>query len=119
MRRLYKNPVGKPVGKRTLGRFNCRWKDNIKTDLKEPGCNAQWWTTCEHGNEPSSSLKGGEFLAQFSYYLVIKEDSAPWSQSSLQIGVYHVLYSDILQPLSYSTGDTMQKKNRRASWLSA
>jgi hypothetical protein len=29
--------VGKPEGKSTLGRPNSRWKDNIKTDLKEIG----------------------------------------------------------------------------------
>ena len=27
--------VGKPEGKRPLGRPRCRWKDNIKMDLKE------------------------------------------------------------------------------------
>ena len=27
--------VGKPEGKRTLGRPRCRWEDNIKMDLQE------------------------------------------------------------------------------------
>jgi hypothetical protein len=27
--------VGKPKGKRPLGRHRCRWEDNIKMDLKE------------------------------------------------------------------------------------
>ena len=27
--------VGKPEGKRPLGRPRCRWEDNIKTDLQE------------------------------------------------------------------------------------
>ena len=27
--------VGKPEGKRPLGRRRCRWEDNIKTELKE------------------------------------------------------------------------------------
>jgi len=30
--------VGKPEGKRPLGRPRCRWKDNIKMDLQEVGC---------------------------------------------------------------------------------
>jgi hypothetical protein len=30
--------VGKPDGKRPLGRQRCRWEDNIKMDLKEIGC---------------------------------------------------------------------------------
>jgi hypothetical protein len=29
--------VGKPVGKRTLGRPRRRWEDNIKMDLQEVG----------------------------------------------------------------------------------
>jgi len=31
----YKIMVGKPEGKRPLGRLRCRWEDNIKTDLGE------------------------------------------------------------------------------------
>jgi len=30
--------VGKPQGKRPLGRPRRRWEDNIKTDLQEAGC---------------------------------------------------------------------------------
>jgi hypothetical protein len=29
--------VGKPEGKRLLGRSRCRWEDNIKMDLREVG----------------------------------------------------------------------------------
>ena len=29
--------VGKPKGKRPLGRPRCRWEDNIKMDLQEVG----------------------------------------------------------------------------------
>jgi hypothetical protein len=29
--------VGKPEGKRALGRPRCRWEDNIKMDLQEVG----------------------------------------------------------------------------------
>ena len=29
--------VGKPEGKRSLGRPRCRWEDNIKMDLQEVG----------------------------------------------------------------------------------
>ena len=29
--------VGKPEGKRPLGRTRCRWEDNIKMDLQEVG----------------------------------------------------------------------------------
>jgi hypothetical protein len=30
--------VGKPEGKRPLGRPRLRWEDNIKMDLQEVGC---------------------------------------------------------------------------------
>ena len=35
--------VGKPEGKRPLGRPRRRWEDNIKIDLKEVGCDARKW----------------------------------------------------------------------------
>jgi hypothetical protein len=35
--------------------------------------------SCEHGNEPSGSIKGGEFLDKMSDYKLINRDSAPWS----------------------------------------
>jgi hypothetical protein len=34
---------------------------------------------CEHGNENSGSIKGGEFLELANDYLLVKKDSAPWS----------------------------------------
>jgi hypothetical protein len=33
-RNAYRIVVGKPEGKRSLGRPRCRWVDNIKTDLR-------------------------------------------------------------------------------------
>jgi hypothetical protein len=35
--------VGKPEGKRTLGRRRRRWKDNIKMDLQEVECGSMDW----------------------------------------------------------------------------
>jgi hypothetical protein len=37
-RGVYRVFVGKPVGKRPLGRPKSRWKDNIKKYLQEVGC---------------------------------------------------------------------------------
>jgi len=34
-RRVHRALVGKPEGKRPLGRPRCRWEDNIKIDLQE------------------------------------------------------------------------------------
>jgi len=37
-RRVYTVLVGKPEGRRPLGRPRRRWVDNIRTDLQEVGC---------------------------------------------------------------------------------
>jgi hypothetical protein len=35
---VYRVLVGKPEGKRLLGRPRCRWEDNIRMELQEVGC---------------------------------------------------------------------------------
>jgi hypothetical protein len=35
--------VGKPEGRRPLGRHRRRWEDNIKMDLREVGCGGADW----------------------------------------------------------------------------
>ena len=35
--------VGKPEGKRPLGRPRRKWEDNIKMDLQEVGCGGMDW----------------------------------------------------------------------------
>ena len=35
--------MGKPEGKRPLGRPRHRWKDNIKMDLQDVGCGGMDW----------------------------------------------------------------------------
>ena len=64
--------MGRPEGKRPLGRPRRRWVDNIRMDLQEVGCGyVDWiglaqdrdrWRTLVSGNEPSGSIKFGEFL---------------------------------------------------------
>jgi hypothetical protein len=34
---------------------------------------------CEYGNEPTHSIKGGEFIDYLSDYQLLKKDSIPWS----------------------------------------
>ena len=56
-----------------MGRSRRRWVDNIRTDLQEVGCGYMDWIglaqdkrqvadACECGNEPSGSVKCGEYL---------------------------------------------------------
>jgi len=68
---LYRVWVGKPEGKKPLGRPRRRREDNIKMDFQEVGCGVMNWIelpqvvgTCECGDEPSGSIKYGEFLDQ-------------------------------------------------------
>ena len=65
---MYRVLVGKPEGKRPLGRPRRRWEDNIGMNLREVGCEGMDWIdlaqvrdrwpgTCEYGNELSVSIK--------------------------------------------------------------
>ena len=42
-RDVYRVSVGKPEGKRPLGRPRRRWEDNIKMNLQEVGCGGVDW----------------------------------------------------------------------------
>jgi hypothetical protein len=62
-RGVYRVLVGRPEGKRPLGRPRHRWEYNIKMDLREIGIDVANWIQltqaglCEHGNEPSGSIR--------------------------------------------------------------
>ena len=40
---MYRDLVGKPEGKRPLGKPRRSWDDNIKMDLQEVGCGGMDW----------------------------------------------------------------------------
>jgi hypothetical protein len=42
-RGVYRVLVGKPEGKRPIGRPRRRWEDNIKMDLQDVGCGSMDW----------------------------------------------------------------------------
>jgi hypothetical protein len=65
--------VGRPEGRRPLGRPRRRWEDNIMMDLREIGFGDidwihwaqdrdRWRALVNTVNEPSGSIKCGEFL---------------------------------------------------------
>jgi hypothetical protein len=66
-RNAYRLLVGKPEGRRPLGRPRHRWLYNIRMDLVQVGWgDVDWiglaqdrdsWSSCEFGTEPSGSMK--------------------------------------------------------------
>jgi hypothetical protein len=50
-RKLYKVLVGKPEGKRPLGRPRRRWEDRIRMDLREIGLGVVDWIRLAHGRD--------------------------------------------------------------------
>jgi hypothetical protein len=42
-RKVYKVLVGKPEGRRPLGRLRCRWEDGIRMDLRETSWGGVEW----------------------------------------------------------------------------
>jgi hypothetical protein len=47
-RNVYRILVGKPEGRRPLGRKRSRWVDNIKMDLREVGWDGRDWIDLAH-----------------------------------------------------------------------
>ena len=48
--------MGKPEGKRPLGRPRHRWEDNIKMDLQEVGCEGMAWIKLAQGRDRWQAL---------------------------------------------------------------
>jgi hypothetical protein len=70
-RNAYRLLLGKPEGKKPLGRPRRRWVDNIRMDLGEVGwCDVDWIglaqeqveSCCEFSIEPTGSMKCWETI---------------------------------------------------------
>jgi hypothetical protein len=86
MRTTYRILVGKPEGKRPLRRPRRRWVDNIEIDLRGIGWDgldrtgSGWGPvegSCEHGDEPSGSLKCWKILEYLHNWQLLRKGSAP------------------------------------------
>jgi hypothetical protein len=79
-RGVYRLLVGKPEGKRPLGRPRRRWENNIKMDLQEVGgSHGDWKELAQdrerwragswgYGEKLSSSINAGNFLTSCKVY---------------------------------------------------
>ena len=52
--------MGKPEGKRPLGRPRCRWEDNIKMGLQEVGCGCMDWNELAQDRDRWRALGNAE-----------------------------------------------------------
>ena len=77
--------MGKPEGKRTLGKPRRRWEDNIKMDLQEVGGGHGDWMelaqdrgqlagTCGYGEGISGSINAGNFLTSCKVYWLASQE---------------------------------------------
>jgi hypothetical protein len=87
-RKVYKVLVGKPEGKRPLGRPRCRWEDGIRMDLRVIGLGVCGLDStgsgqgpvagcCECGDEPSGSC-ATELVNIFMMQQRIIQQSREW-----------------------------------------
>jgi hypothetical protein len=83
--------VGKPEGKRPLGRQRCRWVENFRMDLAGIGFGGvdriglpqdrYRWERCEGGNEHSCSIKCWETTEWLHNWWPLEWYSVPQIQS--------------------------------------
>jgi hypothetical protein len=82
-RNAYRILLGKPEGKRPLGRPRCTWVDNIKIDFREIGCDGLDWIDLAQGRDQwralvtSGSLKCWEVPEWLENWQLLRKGSAP------------------------------------------
>jgi len=64
-RGVYRVLLGKPEGKRPLGKPRCRWEDNIKMDFRGVGCGGMDWIKLAQDNASWRALINAVMKIQF------------------------------------------------------
>jgi hypothetical protein len=78
-RNAYRILVGKPEGRRALGRPRCRWVDNIKIDLREIGWDVVDWIDLAQDRDQWRALVNTvmNLLEWLHNWRLLKKGSAP------------------------------------------
>ncbi|KAJ4439473.1 hypothetical protein ANN_07597, partial [Periplaneta americana] len=116
-RNAYRVLVGRPEGKRPLGRPRRRWEDNIKMDLREVGYDSRDWINLAQGHELP-------FPDDDARPYTINMTKAAIQEPSWEV-IPHLPYSPDLSPsdfhlfrfLSNGQGNSFHNEDALQTWL--
>jgi hypothetical protein len=92
-RGMYRVSVGKPEGKRPLGRPGRRWDDNIKMDLQEVGCRGvDWMELAQDRDRWRAFVNAAMNLRANAGNFLIRCKSVSFSRRTLLHGVCMSMY---------------------------
>jgi hypothetical protein len=94
--------------------FEYIWEVNIKIDLTDPVTVSTRFISfrteagpCEHGNEPSGSIKGEKFLNQLSDYRLLNNGPVPHRQLRFANFVYVRQFQVIYHLMPFPSKNTL------------
>jgi hypothetical protein len=119
-RGVYRVLVGKPEGKRPLGRPRHRWEDNIRMDLQEVGCRSSWlgirtggghlwmryWTFGFHKMRRISWLTEKRLASQEGLASVCTSKCLYWELKKLSES-HSLIYCSVLHHWKYNEQNTL------------
>jgi hypothetical protein len=80
-RNAYRILVGKPEGKRLLGRQRSRWVDNIKMDNREIERDSVDWIDMAQGRDQWRALVNTVLNLRVALVIYIKRVACPWQHN--------------------------------------
>jgi hypothetical protein len=85
--------VGKPDGKKLLGRLRCRWVDNIKMDLTDIGCGGMDWIDLAQDRKRRAIMNTGLNLgALYNFWKFLSSCTTVGFSRTVLLRVSWILY---------------------------